>query len=75
MQVCPKEIREHIMGHLIGNKVRNVYFLPDYIELLKIYLKYMDYVTIEKREVSSNELIIDQVVNNAKINELESLVR
>jgi integrase len=37
----PEEIREHFMGHVIGNKVRDAYFLPDSEELLKIYLKYM----------------------------------
>lgn len=35
----------------------------------------MDYVTIEKREVSSEELRSDQSVNNAKINELELMLK
>jgi hypothetical protein len=35
----------------------------------------MDYITIEKREVSSEELISDQGANNAKINELEDMLK
>ncbi len=68
----PEEIREHFMGHVYKDKVRDAYFLPDPQELLKIYLKYMDYVTIEKREVSSEELASDQ---DAKINELEAKIK
>jgi hypothetical protein len=68
----PKEIGEHFMGHVISNKVQDAYFLADPQELLKVYLKYMDYVIIEKVELSSDNRITD---NNAKINKLESLVR
>lgn len=71
----PEEIREHMMGHVISNKVQDAYFLADPQELLKVYLKFMDYVTIEKREVNSDELINDHVANNAKINELEDMLR
>ncbi len=71
----PEEIREHFMGHVISNKVQDAYFLADPQELLKVYLKYMEYVTIEKRKVSSDELINDQRANNTKINELECLGR
>jgi len=35
----------------------------------------MDYVTIEKREVSSEDVLSDQVVNSAKINELELMLK
>ncbi|WP_414469137.1 tyrosine-type recombinase/integrase [Methanobacterium sp. ACI-7] len=69
-----KEIRGHFMGHGYNDKVRDTYFLADPQELLKVYLKYMDYVTIEKREVSSEELINDQGLNNAKISELELML-
>ncbi len=71
----PEEIREHFMGHVISNKVQDAYFLADPQELLKVYLKYMDYVSIEKREVSSEDILTDQVVSNAKINELEDMLR
>lgn len=54
--------------------MQDAYFLPDPQELLKVYLKYMDYVTIEKREVSNDELINDQETNSAKINELEDML-
>jgi hypothetical protein len=63
------------MGHVYKDKVRDAYFLADADELLKIYLKYMNYITIEKREVSNEELVSDQVANNAKINELEEMLR
>ncbi len=63
------------MSHKYKDRVRDAYFLADADELLKIYLKYMEYVTIEKREVSSEELISDQGANNAKINELEEMLR
>jgi hypothetical protein len=68
----PEEIREHFMGHVIPNKVQDAYYLAEPDELLKVYLKYMDYVTIEKREVTNMELRND---NNAKINELENMLR
>lgn len=65
----PEEIREHFMGHVISNKVQDAYFLADPEELLKVYLKYMDYVTIEVRNevVSSNQ--------DAKIEELEAKIK
>ena len=68
----PEEIREHMMGHVISNKVQDAYFLADPQELLKVYLKYMEFVTIDKIEVSSDNHITD---NNAKINELEEMLR
>ncbi len=68
----PEEIREHFMGHVISNKVQDAYFLADPQELLKVYLKYMDFVTIEKVEVSSDNRPTD---NNAKMNELEEMLR
>lgn len=71
----PEEIREHFMGHVISNKVQDAYFLADPEALLKVYLKYIDYVTIEKREVTSDDLRSDQAVNNSKINELESIIK
>ena len=68
----PEEIREHMMGHVISNKVQDAYFLADPHELLKVYLKYMDFVTIEKVEVNTGNRITN---NNAKINELEEMLR
>lgn len=63
------------MGHVISNKVQDAYFLADPEELLQVYLKYMDYVTIEKREVKSNDIISDHAANDAKINELEAIIK
>lgn len=59
------------MGHVISNKVQDAYFLADPQELLQVYLKYMDYVTIEKREVSNEELINQ----DAKIEELVAKIK
>ena len=71
----PEEIREHFMGHVIRSKVQDAYFLPDSQELLKVYLKYMDFVTIEKVEVSSEDVLTDHAVSNAKIEELEAKIK
>ncbi|MEN4018425.1 MAG: hypothetical protein PQ975_09765 [Methanobacterium sp.] len=71
----PEEIREHFMGYVYKDKVRDAYFLPDPQELLKIYLKYMDYVTIEKIEMSSEDIIRDNSVNDSKIEELEAIIK
>ncbi|WP_414469167.1 hypothetical protein [Methanobacterium sp. ACI-7] len=35
----------------------------------------MEYVTIEKREVSSEDVLTDQGLNNAKISELELMLK
>jgi hypothetical protein len=70
----PEEIREHFMGHVISNKVQDAYFLADPKELLQVYLKYMEYVTIEKSEVKSEEIKSDQGTNDAKIKELEGII-
>lgn len=45
----PEEVREHFMGHVISNKAHDTYYLAEPEELLKVYLKYMDCVTIEQR--------------------------
>lgn len=71
----PEEIREQFMGYVISNKVQDAYFLADPHELLKVYLKYMDYVTIEKREVKSEDIIRDNSVNDTKIEELEAIIK
>ncbi|MGZ7068485.1 MAG: tyrosine-type recombinase/integrase [Methanobacterium sp.] len=65
----PEEIREHFMGHVINNKAKDTYFLAEPDELLKVYLKYMDCFTIEKVEVSS-----DDVHETAEIQELRATV-
>lgn len=63
----PEEIREHFMGHVISNKVQDAYFLADPQALMDVYLKYMDYVTIEVDVVSSSQ--------DAKIEELEAKIK
>ncbi len=42
----PEEIREHFMGHVLENKVRDAYFLQNEEELQKVYLENMDKITI-----------------------------
>lgn len=42
----PEEIREHFMGHTLDDKVRDAYFLENEEELQKVYLNYMDKITI-----------------------------
>lgn len=68
----PEEIREHFMGHVISNKVQDAYFLADPTELLKFYLKYMDFITIEMQEVKRDEFKVNRDV---KIIELEEMLR
>lgn len=68
----PEEIREHFMGHVINNKVQDAYFLADPTELLKFYLKYMDFITIEMQEVKRDEFKVNRDV---KIIELEEMLR
>ena len=46
----PEEIREHMMGHTLKDKVREAYFLADPTELQKVYLTYMSHVTIKNFE-------------------------
>ena len=52
----PEEIREHFMGHKYSDKVSDAYFLPDPEELQKVYIQYMECVTIsEKPPISMDE--------------------
>ncbi|MGZ7210447.1 MAG: hypothetical protein ACXVHV_11245, partial [Methanobacterium sp.] len=52
----PEEIREHFMGHVISNKVRDAYFLAEPDELMKVYLKYMDCLTIKQGEIDCDDV-------------------
>ncbi|MGZ7135035.1 MAG: integrase [Methanobacterium sp.] len=60
----PEEIREHFMGHVISNKVKDTYYLAEPETLLEIYLRYMDCVTTEQIDVNADEL------QSAKVPEL-----
>ena len=51
----PEEIREHMMGHTLKDKVREAYFLADPTELQKVYLTYMSHLTIKNSEPEKNE--------------------
>lgn len=50
----PEEIREHFMGHVINDKVRDAYFLRNEEELQKVYLEYMDKITIGDQKAPVN---------------------
>jgi hypothetical protein len=55
----PEEIREHMRGHTLKDKVREAYFFADPDGLQKVYLKYMEHVTIRNfnfKPVSVDEL-------------------
>jgi hypothetical protein len=53
----PEEIREHMMGHKYKDRVRDAYFLASDEDLKKVYLQYMEHVTIksDKPPVSISE--------------------
>ncbi len=42
----PEEIREHFMGHKFKDRVRDAYFLASADDLKKVYLQYMEHVTV-----------------------------
>lgn len=50
----PEEIREHFMGHVINDKVRDAYFLENEEELQKVYLEYMNKLTIGEQKAPVN---------------------
>ena len=43
----PWEIREHMMGHKLKDRVREAYFLADPDELRKIYLRYIEHLSVK----------------------------
>ncbi len=43
----PWEIREHMMGHKLKDRVREAYFLADPEELKKVYLRYIEHLTVK----------------------------
>ncbi|OPX57865.1 MAG: hypothetical protein A4E25_01946 [Methanobacterium sp. PtaB.Bin024] len=45
----PEEIREHMMGHKYHDPVRGAYYTPDPEDLKKVYVTYMEHVTISER--------------------------
>jgi ABC-type Na+ transport system ATPase subunit NatA len=62
----PEEIREHMMGHKIKDRVREAYFLADPDELRKIYLRYIEHLSMKNSGViySSDEIRELQRQNN-----------
>lgn len=42
----PEEIREHMMGHVLRDKVRDAYYIANPTELMDIYFKYMEHLTV-----------------------------
>ena len=47
----PEEIREHMMGHKLKDRVRDAYFLADPDELRKIYLRHIEYLSVKSSPV------------------------
>jgi hypothetical protein len=43
----PWEIREHMMGHKLKDKVLEAYFLADPEELKKVYLRYIEHLSVK----------------------------
>lgn len=43
-----EEIREHMMGHKLKDRIRDAYFLADPDDLQTSYLRYIDYLDLEK---------------------------
>jgi len=43
----PWEIREHMMGHKLKDRVREAYFLADPEELKKVYLRYIEHLSVK----------------------------
>jgi hypothetical protein len=41
--------REHMMGHKYHDPVRGAYYTPDPEDLKKVYVTYMEHVTISER--------------------------
>jgi len=41
------EIREHMMGHKLKDRVREAYFLADPEELKKVYLRYIEHLSVK----------------------------
>ena len=62
----PEEIREHMMVHALKDKVREAYFLADPNELEKVYLKYMDNITISNSQNTSPY--------NSRMDEMEAVI-
>lgn len=62
----PEEICEQMMIHALKDKVREAYFLADPNELEKVYLKYMDNITISNTQTNSPY--------NSRIDEMEAVI-
>ena len=69
----PEEIREHMMGHTLKDKVREAYFLADPTELQKVYLTYMSHVTIKNSEPEKNEDEIQKL--QEQINDVKAMLK
>ena len=68
----PEEIREHLMGHTLKDKVREAYFLADPTELQKVYLTYMSNITIRDSEPEKNEDEIQKL--QKQINDVKAML-
>ena len=47
-----EEIREHMMGHKLKDRVRDAYFLADPKDLQKSYLRHIDYLNVKNSPIN-----------------------
>ena len=68
----PEEIREHMMGHTLKDKVHEAYSIADPTELQKVYLTYMSHVTIRDSEPERSENEIQKL--QKQINDVKAML-
>jgi len=63
MQEWAEEIREHMIGYKLKDRVRDAYFLADPDELRKTYLRYIDYLIVKSSPINFS---LDEIKNLKK---------
>ncbi|OEC85812.1 MULTISPECIES: tyrosine-type recombinase/integrase [Methanobacterium] len=69
----PEEIREHLMGHAIDNKIRDAYFLSNPDELQRVYVQYMDKVAIGPTKPPINMTEFTEIKTGYELSRSENL--
>ena len=69
----PEEIREHLMGHALDNKIRDAYFLSNHDELQRVYVQYMDKVAIGPTKPPINMTEFTEIKTGYEIAQSENL--
>jgi hypothetical protein len=68
----PEEIHEHLIGHKYHDPVRRAYYLPDAENLKKVYIKYMEHVTISERLPITMEEFRELKIENRRLCDMVS---